>query len=249
MSVKQRSWNLALAAAALAVLGVATALASDGIRLSSVGADHVGQHREEHTQLAQRAELVRRELEELGDRHREERRVLENALHETESRAHDVARRVRDVERDAAQSRLRTLQREVERLADVGRHDEAERLAQKVRQLARGLGRETRGQERAHGPERMEFERRAEHLRIAIENLRAAGLHDQAEHLERAAERLLQPEPVSQERHAQQERPHAPALEEAVDRLHAQVAEMREAMHGLQEQIEQLSEQRHREER
>ena len=99
-----------------------------------------------------------------------------------------------EFEQVGARERFVEMQAEAERLAKAGRGDEAERVEREARKLARELERDPDQQERRRSPERGDIERRLEHLRIAVDNLHAAGLHDQAEELARAAERLVHPD-------------------------------------------------------
>jgi hypothetical protein len=112
-------------------------------------------------------EMARRD----PDRHERERELPEHARDE-------VARRYFEL-REAAEDARR-----------AGRHEEAERIAREIEETKR----EWRGRAARrvpHPEEREELERRMSHVRVAVENLHAAGLHEHAERLAHEAERLL----------------------------------------------------------
>jgi chromosome segregation ATPase len=93
---------------------------------------------------------------------------------------------------------------------------------------------------RAAQRERAEAERRLAHLKAAIENLHAAGLHEPAEHLLREAEQIKQ--------HLQgPPGPLPPELERAkatVYRLQAEINELRQAVQELRKRVDELTEKR-----
>ena len=87
------------------------------------------------------------------------------------------------------------------------------------------------------------MQRRLQHLRVAIENLRAAGLNDQANALAQDAERLRA------RRAAGGDGPRdvpaaAPQLERAVQELRGQVQEMRQQMEEMRQHLKALAEKR-----
>ena len=92
-----------------------------------------------------------------------------------------------------------------------------------------------------------ELERRLHHLRMAIDNLRAAGLHDQAHALEREGERLVRGERlVAPERGRRpeivREAPGpAPQLEHAVHELRGQVQELRQQLEEIRQHLKELA--------
>ena len=95
-----------------------------------------------------------------------------------------------------------------------------------------------------------EMERRLNHLRVAIENLRAAGLHDAAEHLQREAENLMrafregrpgEPDRPEHPEHREQP-PHPEQLEGVIREMHGQMQQMRREMEEMRNQIRHLIE-------
>lgn len=86
-----------------------------------------------------------------------------------------------------------------------------------------------------------DLERRIHHLRLAADNLHAAGLHEhakelevQAEDLERELNRLVQPEPIRGNERIRM-------LEELVDDLRNDVRDLRAEVRELREQITRLA--------
>jgi beta-lactamase regulating signal transducer with metallopeptidase domain len=211
---------------------------------------------DQHAELEKRGHQIQARMAELGDSRPDARHELAQALHQIERQAHQLERRAHGFEREAAEERLAEMKADLERLARAGHHEEAHQVEEELHRMTRELQRDAlqqqelerdaQQQERRRSPERDDVERRLEHLRIAVDNLHAAGLHDQAEELARAAERLVHPDRGPDDRRGGPERQHGPALEQAVDLLHDQMAEMRDQIRGLQEQLERLSERRRR---
>jgi len=81
-------------------------------------------------------------------------------------------------------------------------------------------------------PDREGIERRMHHFELALENLHAAGLHDLAERLGRERERVVQQLRVEPERN--------PAVQEEIERLRAELNELRRAVQGLKGRVEEL---------
>jgi ubiquinone biosynthesis protein UbiJ len=80
-------------------------------------------------------------------------------------------------------------------------------------------------------PGASEPEPRRQHLREAVEHLRAAGLPDLAQQVAQAGQQQLQAE----------RRPPPGVPPEAVERIHAQLNELRQTVKRLQDQVEELS--------
>jgi len=144
---------------------------------------------------------------------------------------------------------LEELEREIHRLSEAGRHEEAEVLKRRGRELMEAMRR--RQMDRPPEPARPavrdpELERRIHHLRVAMENLHAAGMPDQAEMLARQIERMMQAMPGPR---ADVPRPDVPpegprpegpdrAIQELrgqVDQLRREMAEIRGALRELLE--------------
>jgi beta-lactamase regulating signal transducer with metallopeptidase domain len=212
-------------------------------------------------ELEERAQRLRRKFQDLRDGQDAEVREIQGTLHEIEQRMGAIRRELRGPERpdrerpypdrplpDRPQPEREQLKRRLEELlAAAGRHEEAEAREREAREIIRQLERRP-DRPRPGSPE--DLERRTHHLRIAVENLHAAGLHEQAEHLAQQMLLLLEehhrgdqpppppeyrdrpPHPELGHRLEQQDR----AIDElggAVRQLHRQMSEMREALERL----------------
>jgi Mg2+ and Co2+ transporter CorA len=82
------------------------------------------------------------------------------------------------------------------------------------------------------------LERRLQHIRIAVENLHAAGLHEPAEHLSREAERIR--DEMLQQRPQAGQTPMRGELEE----MRREIRRLHEALGDLRQQVERLSKDR-----
>ncbi len=101
---------------------------------------------------------------------------------------------------DAMERRLQELRQRIHRLAEEGKREEAEAVEREAREIARNLERVRAGQrEREAAPARpggqpereaAEIERRQRHLRMAAENLAAAGMEDMARRIMQEAETM-----------------------------------------------------------
>ena len=153
-----------------------------------------------------------------------------------------------EVPMEARRAELRELGERRERMMDElrelragGKEAEATELKQEIVRLERGIAQRERSprpgvrprRERMERllPEGNEPERRRQHLREAVEQLHAAGLPDIAEKVAQAG----------QERLREQMRPPPGVPPEAVERLHAQINELRVMVGQLQAQVEKLS--------
>ena len=141
--------------------------------------------------------------------------------------------------RERLQRRLEELKEKVADLERAGKREQAEQVQQEIQEVKQGLA----GQPGMHaigppGPP-AEIERRMQHVRVAVENLHAAGLHDQAERVVREAEQAI----VRGARREGGERPRGepgagpegvpPAIRELaaqVQEIHRQVQELREQL-------------------
>jgi hypothetical protein len=171
---------------------------------------------------------------------------------------------------EAIRKRLQEIRERAERLRDEGKTDEAERLRDEARQLMR-RGDAMREGFRGRGgpgfegrPEMAEPMRRFIHLRVAMENLRAAGLtemadkvREQLEAIEREHPELKRPEGSRFDGRWQRSgrdapeqagaegpgrrAPAAPELQELrqqMERMHREMQELREQMKGRGERRE-----------
>lgn len=140
---------------------------------------------------------------------------------------------------EAERERFAGMKEKIGALHQAGKHEEAERLEQELRgALAKGgqRERELRERERRPGPERPDVEeahRRMHHLRVAADNLRALGMHGEAERFARQAEEI--------ERHLGGDRgpgPEPGGMEPRLRELQGQINELREAVQDLSRRLE-----------
>lgn len=124
------------------------------------------------------------------------------------------------------------------RAKEAGNREEAERIERELRELMQSVGR------RPGGPpqDREEAERRLQHLRAAIENLHAAGLHEQAEALARETERFRNPGRERGERRPERPSRFGPAEGASAEQLQRAVEELRGQVRQLHRQMEEIRE-------
>jgi hypothetical protein len=159
-------------------------------------------------------------------------------------------------------SQAAELERRVAELNEAGRYDEALMLMRQLEELraeigpSRGRGRaEVQGDHRQPRPVRQpravrepqferpdpaEIERRAHHLEIAIDNLRAADMHEPAERLTQHLERMRQH--LADAASRRPERPQVPA--EAIEELRAQIGGLHRVVTQLRAELEELRRER-----
>jgi len=209
-------------------------------------AEELLNHRRE---LEERAGAIRRELEGLRDDQDAEARELHGAMEQTEREMREVNEQLERIGRPDAPSRdvppemarLEEIRRQIARLSEAGHHEEAEQLKREGRELLQRM--QQRRPDRP-GPD-ADFQRRMDHIRVAAENLHAAGMPDAAEQLMRDAERMMaemhgQPQPP---RH-----PDGPPPEEIhriIGELHGQMEQMHREMQEMREQLQHLMERQH----
>jgi len=240
----------------------------------------IGALKREQEELAEKAHRIERELGELGDGQDEKARELQGALAGTRERMEQVERQLaegtrdrprretRDREpaeraREMAERHRQGLARRADELMEAheralreGRPEEAERLVREAEEIRRDLERRP-DRDRPDGPppeEREEMERRMHHVRIAVENLHAAGLHEQAEQLAGQMERLLRGQPEPLPPHPREPgapphgkgMPHPEQLEGVLRELHGAIGQLNERMDVLAAEMEgQVREIRH----
>jgi len=171
-----------------------------------------------HPKVQEELARLRAEEERESARLERQRAEEERARHASEARR-ELEERARDIER-----RLHELRDDQD--------EEARRLEAELREIHEHLG-----QLRARAPEE---DRRLRHVMAAIENLHAAGLHDEAEHLERELRERAGPP----RRRLEPPEWHGPGPEEldrVIDELHRQMDELRHQMAEIQEQLERLA--------
>jgi beta-lactamase regulating signal transducer with metallopeptidase domain len=206
-----------------------------------------GELAQRRTHLQEQAAEIRRKLQALKPHQDADERELKGALERIEAQLRELHAQAPNRER--IQARVEELKAAHRRAQEAGRADEAERLAREARELMQTLEHRS-GDRPAARPEGEEAQRRLQHLRVAIENLRAAGLNDQANALARDAERLARGErPASAESGRRPDGPRdvpaaAPHLERAVQELRGQVQEMRQQMEEMRQHLKALAEKR-----
>lgn len=97
---------------------------------------------------------------------------------------------------DADRAKMREIRRQVAELEKDGKHEEAERLKQQAKEIyskyypQNSDGRSTRRPTEAASASPGEIANKLEHLKAAVENLRAAGFDNEANHIREIAEKL-----------------------------------------------------------
>ena len=172
-------------------------------------------------------------MRELGDDpDREKARALRAKLEETNRKAEHIGRKIREItpahqgRRDAPQrdvpirQHLQALRQQIAQLKEAGRHDEAERVTQHARQLVQRFKQQQKDQPAAPAED---LPRRLRHLKVAIDNLNAAGLHEAAQKLNQQLQQGL-----AQLRQRQaHDRPRDQNPEQAIRQLRGEVERLR----------------------
>jgi beta-lactamase regulating signal transducer with metallopeptidase domain len=198
-------------------------------------------------QLMEQAGEIRRKLASLRPDQDGDARELRGALERIEVQLRELQSPAPGRERLLA--RLEEVKAAFRRAQEAGRADEAERLEREGRELMQML--EQRPGDRPPGqPGGEEAQRRMQHLRAAIENLHAAGLHAQAEALARDGVRLAGGErPAAADLDRRPAAPRdvpapGPQLERAVMELRGQVQELRQQMEEIRRHLREIAERR-----
>lgn len=140
-----------------------------------------------------------------------------------------------DMRRRMMRERLNQVRQASERAAVEGREAEARRLEADAARMEENMARmelEFRPGVPPGGPDRLQ------HLRIAIENLHAAGLHDQARHIEQEARRMMQEAPRTPL--TQGYPPPGGGGPPEIRQLREQLQGVEGAMSGVREEVQQL---------
>jgi DNA repair exonuclease SbcCD ATPase subunit len=218
------------------------------------------QHRQ---RLAEMARDVKARLEKLGPNQDGEARELKEKLERIMRELHEMPMPPPGARLDLEKvmQRVEELKRRIVELREAGKPDEAERVAREASELMQQI----RGRERGPGgppnPEAMQdVQRRIQHLQAAAENLRAAGLPDQAEQMMRLIEHVKAGAAEGGRPHGEGARspegPGRPGAERrpgieieiqrpgpadrGVQELRNEVQQMRREMQELREQIKRL---------
>jgi hypothetical protein len=218
----------------------------------ALGSVNAGEDRPPLAQLREKAQELERKSRDLkADGRHEEALRLAREVEEIRTQARRMEREGRAGERpelkahEELQQKLEHSLAKLEELRSAGKEPEAREVQQRVRRLEGELAQLARRPEGPREfpppPERTDVERRLQHLREAVGNLHAAGLHEAAERVAREAEFMRQP------RHGGppfEPPPFAPPRV-GIERLRAEVQELRQAVSRLQEQVQALARERH----
>ncbi len=205
-----------------------------GAALTLVSAVRAGEDAEPEVSAAElrlkAAELMReaRELKQTGN---------EAQARELAEQAGQLLREVKlaepSHEHAEPHERLQALRQRIMQLRQEGRMEEAERLEREARQSIELLHKHHGGDDpHRHPPE--EAERRMHHLRVAAENLHAAGFHEQAEKLVEQAQRLAA---------ARKVRPMDPGHDGRMDELIGHLRRLTERVERLEQAMKKMIEQ------
>jgi hypothetical protein len=141
---------------------------------------------------------------------------------------------------------LEELKAAMAKAREAGQREVVERLEREVHEVLQRLG-ERPGDRPRPEVEAAEAQRRLAHVRAAIENLRAAGMHDPAEALARQADAWMRERGLPPGRPPEgRERPDMPPpvahLEHAVQEMREQMQQMREQMEDMRRMLQELRE-------
>lgn len=169
----------------------------------------------------------------------------------------EAQRAMQEKQRQEMKQRLTELQAELKELESAGKEDRAAEVRRQAERIKRALASqeprperpkagEPRRMERmereiVRGPEakRAEMEKRREHLRVAIENLHAAGLPELAERVAMEGKRILaEQQGIGPRPGVFAQRP-GPMMEQ----LRNEVQELREVVHNMDRRIDELARQ------
>lgn len=196
-------------------------------------------------ELEEQAAAARRKLESLRPEQDAEARELRAHLGRIEAQLREMQpRREGEGDRPLLMRRLEELKAAMAKAREAGQREVVERLEREMHEVLQRLG--ERPGDRP-GPEAAELQRRMAHVRAAIENLRAAGMHDQAEALARQAEGWMRERGTPPGRPPEgRERPDMPPpvahLEHAVQEMREQMQQMREQMEDMRRVLHELRE-------
>ena len=160
---------------------------------------------------------------------------------------HQLLQERRDREHREGMERLEAMERELHEFREAGRHERAEQLEREMHELQQRLNAPRDGERPGPPPE---LQTRLEHLHVAMENLRAAGLHDEAQHIAEQIERIAhEHHPGPPERHDPDMRPPGPRDEprreprgEVAEHPHDQIEQLLRENEGLRRMMQELRE-------
>jgi len=218
---------------------------------------HAREIERRHQELEQRAHAIKRELAGLRDGEDEKAERLQHEMREIQQVAGQLEREMQEIrqrfqehrgptpqEREELGRRVEELKRKITELSEAGRHEEAEQLKRQGREMMqRFQERFARPDQPRHQPEGRrpeDMERRIGHVKVAIENLRAAGMHDAAERLAQEVERAIHGD------RGHREGPPPDQRDRAFQELRGEVQQMRREMNEIREHLKRLLEHKDR---
>lgn len=223
---------------------------------------HFRELRGELGRLEEKAQAIKRELGDRGPDHDDQARELHGALGEIHGRMEQIRRELggpqpdRDrprPDRERLAGRLEELKRAIGRLMEEGKRDEANRLEREAHEILQLLKQEPRGpRDRPPAPAE-DLQRRIHHVKVAIENLHAAGLHDVAERLAQDLDRRIAehrerfgglPEPPRPPERREGPQPPGPVVEELRGQMHELRREVEELRRLLKEVLQRQGQRR-----
>lgn len=153
-------------------------------------------------------------------------------------------------ERQELKQRLTDLQAELKELERAGKEERAAQVRRQIERIKRALIPPSPTEEKPKGPRigrderetvarQAEVERRHEHLRVAVENLRAAGLPELAERVAQEGKRIL-----NEQRRIPPGQPGLPSRPGPMfEQLRNEIRELREVVGKLDRRIDELARQ------
>jgi hypothetical protein len=201
-------------------------------------------------QLEEQAGDIRRKLEALRPEQDADARELRGALSRIEAQLRETQPPRETGDREPLMRRLEELKAAMQRAREAGNREEVERLEREGREVLQQLGERPGDRPRPEG-EAAEMQRRLQHVRMAIENLRAAGLNAQADALAGEAERWMRergmppggpPEgrPGGDGRERPDMLPPGAQFERAMQEMREQMQDLRRQMEEMRRHLQEL---------
>ncbi len=207
--------------------------------------DRVAELFNKRRMLEEQGERFRREIDEMRDGPDSERtQDVRRKLEEVKREAEEVARKSMEI----IEHQKREIQEQIERLRQSGQHDAAERIMQQATRWMEETKRMAGGREEPGEkgtPD--DLERRIQHVKVAIENLHAAGFHEPAERLRSDVDRMIREHRERAERG--HDRPHGDGPQQGPPRhdgpqpdLNAVLEQMRNEQQQMRSEMQELRE-------
>ena len=148
--------------------------------------------------------------------------------------------------REQAAKHIQEMEFKIGMLVKEKEFEKAEAVRRELNKLKAQLGMAERPQPGAPAGPQAEIERRLAHVRVAVENLHAAGMHEHAERVKQDAERMMRELHEQAERREREAREHRegprPGAEPRVEALLDQLHQMHREVQELREMVKRLSE-------